>query len=79
MDNLRVSVLQSLVNVKNEDFTDINKVQYKYEDEDIDMDIDPNELDNDFINDLNYQKLILDQLNNKGNGYKITEWNDNNI
>jgi hypothetical protein len=78
IDNLRLSVLQSLVNLKSEEFTDINKNQYKIEDEDINMiDIDPNELDNDLINDLNYQKLILDQLNNKSSGFKISEWNQN--
>ena len=89
LDSIRISVLQGLVNIKNEVYPDINQsVNKEYnalnkqgEDEDIDMlvDIDPNELDNDFINDLNYQKLIMDQLSNKNSGYKLSEWNENNI
>lgn len=89
MDSLRIYVLQYLSVSKSEVVSNLSNIndnnapnEYcilnNLDEQDCDMIVDPDELDNDFINDLNYQKLILDQLNNKNSGFKISEWSEEN-
>ena len=81
LESLRLSVLEHMIkrgeSTKKKDTYKVNIIE-KF-DNDIEMlDLDPLELDKDFINDLNYHKLILNQMNGNNKDFKLSYLNDDN-